>query len=582
MGYDVFLSYSRNDQHFADALLHHLEQKGVGCWIDHRDLSPGAVWAEEIDEAIRENPGLVMVLIFSSNTNSSTQVQKELNLADSHKIPIIPVRIENVQPSGAYAYHLGSINWMDVFGEDQQKQIDQIAERVKGTVLKLKSRKGVLASREGKEIPTNVNEQKYINELRKALEDGQIIDAEMNKLKIIAETLDISPEHAKELEEKIKREMGLSLSENEQKYVNELRKALEDGQITDNEENRLKIIADTLEISPGRVNELQEQVKKELGSAGQQEQQSSEEIDWDERYKNRDMANTFIEELSSKYAKLLETLDTEIRLYQPRSDTYVTFYLDISIGEFNCIFEAGFYKDNIGMWAQASNQEKRDFWQKWLDENCKGVLNYEPYLDELPYFVQFWDIKFDNKTSREEKELKFKEATIKTLDVLLPKLVTNIKGLAIPETAAAPTVDNGREFVDSLKWELIERHNENLNKIGTTLRRSDTTIYFEVEIKGQGWLTFEASFDAENKNIGMWARANSEESRGLVKEWLAKNFKGLINYEEKDWDDDPTAFAEFWYDENIATIDEAKRLFREKLIGTLDILMPRLAEVIKT
>ncbi|MFZ3116364.1 MAG: toll/interleukin-1 receptor domain-containing protein [Syntrophales bacterium] len=145
MNYDVFISYSRRDKQFADALVHHLEAKGVKCWIDHRDLYGGSNWAQEIEIAIKSNPGLVLVLIFSGHVNESDQIIKEINLATSHKppIPIIPVKIEDVDFSGGYAYHLGHINWMDAFSEDHLNNMAEFADKLQATVLRIKGKSGL-------------------------------------------------------------------------------------------------------------------------------------------------------------------------------------------------------------------------------------------------------------------------------------------------------------------------------------------------------------------------------------------------------------------------------------------------------
>ena len=66
MNYDVFISYSSKDRETANALLHHLEQKGIRCWIDYRDLLPGYTWRTGIMEALESNPDMVMALLFSS------------------------------------------------------------------------------------------------------------------------------------------------------------------------------------------------------------------------------------------------------------------------------------------------------------------------------------------------------------------------------------------------------------------------------------------------------------------------------------------------------------------------------------
>ncbi len=75
----VFITYSRNNVEQADAVCAHLESANIQCWIAPRDISPSKDWAEEIIDAI--NSVDVMVLIFSSYSNTSPQVRREIERA---------------------------------------------------------------------------------------------------------------------------------------------------------------------------------------------------------------------------------------------------------------------------------------------------------------------------------------------------------------------------------------------------------------------------------------------------------------------------------------------------------------------
>src|SRR5437588_12092994 len=48
--YDVFISHSEQDRRFADQACSRLEADGFRCWIDHRNMSDGAKWHEQIVE----------------------------------------------------------------------------------------------------------------------------------------------------------------------------------------------------------------------------------------------------------------------------------------------------------------------------------------------------------------------------------------------------------------------------------------------------------------------------------------------------------------------------------------------------
>ncbi|MGD0021093.1 MAG: toll/interleukin-1 receptor domain-containing protein [Smithellaceae bacterium] len=135
MNYDVFISYCSEDRKIADALVHHLEAKEIRCWIDHRDLLPGFSWREGIIEALEGSPGIAMVLLFSSASNKSRQVIKEISMADEENILVIPIRIENILPIGAIKLELQGRHWLDAF-EGKEDRIEKAAERIKQTLTR--------------------------------------------------------------------------------------------------------------------------------------------------------------------------------------------------------------------------------------------------------------------------------------------------------------------------------------------------------------------------------------------------------------------------------------------------------------
>ena len=113
MPHDVFISYVEEDRAQAIQTCDVLELAGIPCWIAPRDIAPGRTWGAAIIEAITQCR--VMVLIFSSRTNLSRQVARELERADSKRVPVVPFRIEDAPPSGDLEYFLGSIQWFDAF-----------------------------------------------------------------------------------------------------------------------------------------------------------------------------------------------------------------------------------------------------------------------------------------------------------------------------------------------------------------------------------------------------------------------------------------------------------------------------------
>ena len=127
--FDVFISYSHVDKATADATCATLEQAGIRCWIAPRDISPGDEWGAAIVKAIDQCRA--MVLIFSSNANSSKQIRREVERAVNAGVPIIPVRIENVAPTEAMAYFMSTVHWLDAMTAPLENHLQRLAQSIK-------------------------------------------------------------------------------------------------------------------------------------------------------------------------------------------------------------------------------------------------------------------------------------------------------------------------------------------------------------------------------------------------------------------------------------------------------------------
>lgn len=129
MSHDVFISYSSKDKNAADAVCAVLEQNGIRCWIAPRDVMPGMVWGAAIVGAIHGTK--LMVLVFSGAANTSPQIEREVERAISKGIPVIPFRIEDVQPSDSLEYFISASHWLDAFTEPLQQHLDALAKVVR-------------------------------------------------------------------------------------------------------------------------------------------------------------------------------------------------------------------------------------------------------------------------------------------------------------------------------------------------------------------------------------------------------------------------------------------------------------------
>ncbi len=133
MAHDVFISYSSKDKSIADAVCSILEKEQIRCWIAPRDIMPGVPFAEAIIDNIKASK--VFLLIFSSNSNQSHQVSKEVERAVHHGISIIPLRIEDVPMSKQLEFYVSNVHWLDAITPPLENHINKLSKVVKMLLL---------------------------------------------------------------------------------------------------------------------------------------------------------------------------------------------------------------------------------------------------------------------------------------------------------------------------------------------------------------------------------------------------------------------------------------------------------------
>lgn len=126
MPHDVIISYATVDKLTADAVCAKLEEQGIRCWIAPRDIIPGADFAEAIVNAI--DRARLTILILSSHANLSKHVMREAKRSMEAGIPIIPFRIEDVQPNKSLEYYIGAQHWLDAMTPPLERHIQKLAE----------------------------------------------------------------------------------------------------------------------------------------------------------------------------------------------------------------------------------------------------------------------------------------------------------------------------------------------------------------------------------------------------------------------------------------------------------------------
>jgi len=118
MSADIFISFASQDAKVASTICAAIENRGFNCWLSTRNILPGENFQSAIVRAIRS--AKVMLLVFTANSNRSDEMTKELALASQQKLMVVPLRVENVTPSDAFAYEFATRQWIDLFADWEQ------------------------------------------------------------------------------------------------------------------------------------------------------------------------------------------------------------------------------------------------------------------------------------------------------------------------------------------------------------------------------------------------------------------------------------------------------------------------------
>jgi Tol biopolymer transport system component len=125
MAGEIFISYRRADGAWARLLHGQLQAEGVEAWYDAL-VGAGRDWRIATAEALEASK--IFVLLYSANAAQSADIAKELAAATLENKLIIPVRLENISPKGAFLYELASRNWINAYENTEAK----LAELAKG------------------------------------------------------------------------------------------------------------------------------------------------------------------------------------------------------------------------------------------------------------------------------------------------------------------------------------------------------------------------------------------------------------------------------------------------------------------
>jgi TPR repeat protein len=128
--HEVFISYSHQDKALADAACAALENRKLRCWMAPRDIVPGMIWGAAIVDAIED--AKVMVILYTAHFNVSQHVLREVELAVSKGVVVVPLRLEAVPMSKGLQYFLATSHWLDALTPPVEEHLARLAETVQG------------------------------------------------------------------------------------------------------------------------------------------------------------------------------------------------------------------------------------------------------------------------------------------------------------------------------------------------------------------------------------------------------------------------------------------------------------------
>jgi hypothetical protein len=80
-----------------------------------------------------------VLVVFSSASNASPQVAREMELAVSHRRPLVPVRVEDAMPTEDMQFFLGVSHWFDAFKGPIEGYLPAITAAAKGVLARQSS-----------------------------------------------------------------------------------------------------------------------------------------------------------------------------------------------------------------------------------------------------------------------------------------------------------------------------------------------------------------------------------------------------------------------------------------------------------
>lgn len=123
-GYDIFISYSAQNEDMAAKLRALFDNHGFSCFLSGKDLEPGSVWADEVRTALSSSKEFI--ILYSRQSKDSVWVQMEVGAAWAFKKKINPIILDcevDELPSHLHSYQATKFTELDHFVDKLRNRI---------------------------------------------------------------------------------------------------------------------------------------------------------------------------------------------------------------------------------------------------------------------------------------------------------------------------------------------------------------------------------------------------------------------------------------------------------------------------
>ena len=136
--YDVFISYSSLDENIAARIANALQEAGLKCWLDKKDILVGEQILDRVRDGITKESDYTLILL-SRNSIASEWCKEELRMAYQKefalkRVVLLPIRIDPSEiPSEVSTKKYYTL---DIFREES---FHSLAEEIRSLIFKQSS-----------------------------------------------------------------------------------------------------------------------------------------------------------------------------------------------------------------------------------------------------------------------------------------------------------------------------------------------------------------------------------------------------------------------------------------------------------